>query len=520
MEPVPCLESESPKAGGDIGQVATVRNTSVIGRFAALAALVIAVLAIGSLLLSGGSGYQVKAIFTNASQIVTGDQVQVAGNAVGSVSNIQLTPNGQAELTLTINNSLFEPLHQGTHATIRDPGLSSIAARYVQLDLGSATMPKIPSGGVIPSQDTTSEVDLDQLFNTLNPQTRKGLQLIFQGSASQYEGKGQMAQLAWEYLNPAIASSSLLFAELNRDTSKFTRFIVTSSNLVTDLADRQSDLSGLVSNLSTTFSALASQQTALGQSVQRLPPFMRLTNTTFVNLRNTLGDLTALVNATKPSVNPLPGYPNGRLYALLQQLRPLAVDAVPTVRNLANIISRPSPNGRPCAVSNPNGCNDLIELNELAGPLARATVGGTLGEPLVYADGQYRKGAFPVSSQAFSESVPELAVARPYSVDLTGWFEGYSHPAVIDANGGASRIAPVVGLSSIGNGVLNLVPPGFGNLLTNPQGRGAFAQSILTTGQGDRCPGSMERGPTDPGSSATSVESGFPCNPSEVPTGK
>jgi phospholipid/cholesterol/gamma-HCH transport system substrate-binding protein len=449
---------------------------------------------------------------------------------VGQVSNIQLTPEGQAELTLNINNSLYEPLHQGTHAIIRDPGLSSISARFVQLDLGPATAPKIANGGVIQPSDTTSEVDLDQLFNTLDAPTRKGLQQVFQGSASQYAGKGQMAQLAWEYLNPAIASSSLLFHELNRDTSKFTRFIVTSSNLVTDLAARQSDLSGLVSHLSTTFSALAKQQVGLAQSVQRLPPFMRLTDTTFVNLRNTLNDLTALINATKPSVNPLPGYPNGRLYALLQQLRPLAVDAVPTVRNLANIIARPAPKGQgPCTirtvsgltqVSNASSCNNLIELNKLAVPLARATVGGEFGEPLVYADGAYRKGAFPVSIPALDQSVPELAVARPYSVDLTGWFEGYSHPGVVDANGGVSRIAPVIGVGSVQNGVLNLLPGQFGDLLTNPQNRGAFASSALTTGQGDRCPGSMERGPADPGSSATNVESGFPCNPNEVPTGR
>jgi phospholipid/cholesterol/gamma-HCH transport system substrate-binding protein len=482
------------------------------------------------ILLGGGSGYQVKAIFQNASQIVTGDPIQVAGNSIGSVSKIQLTQDGRAELTLSINNSLYSPLHQGTRAIIRDPGLSSLAARYVQLDLGSGTAPKIPSGGIIPSSDTTSEVDLDQLFNTLDAPTRRGLQQVFQGSASQYAGKGRIAQLAWQYLNPSIAASSLLFHELNRDTFKFTRFIVTSSNLVTDLADRQAHLSGLVSHLSTTFSALAKQQVALGQSVQRLPPFMRMTNTTFVNLRNTLHDLTALINATKPSVNPLPGYPNGRLYALLQQLRPLAVNAVPTVRNLANIIARGAPAGHgPCTirtvarltrVSNPSSCNNLIELNQLAVPLARVTVGGELGEPLVYADGKYRQGAFPISIPALNQSIPELAVGRPYSVDLTGWFEGYSHPGMYDANGGVSRIAPVIGVGSVQNGVLNLLPGPFGDLLTDPKNRGAFASSVLTTGQGDRCPGSMERGPADPGSSATNVESGFPCTRADVPTGK
>ena len=43
-------------------------------------------------------------MFQDASQIVNGDQVQVAGNSVGSVSSITLTPNGQAQLTINISN--------------------------------------------------------------------------------------------------------------------------------------------------------------------------------------------------------------------------------------------------------------------------------------------------------------------------------------------------------------------------------------------------------------------------------
>jgi phospholipid/cholesterol/gamma-HCH transport system substrate-binding protein len=484
-----------------------VQNSSVIGRAVALGALVVVLVVVGVILLSGGSGYQVKAIFLNASQIVAGDQVEVGGNSVGRVSDIKLTPNGRAELILNISSSTIQPLRQGTQAIIRQTGLSGIASRYVDLNLGPGTGRPIRNGGIISSTYTTSQVDLDQLFNALDANTRKGLQNVIQGSSSQYQGQGQNAQKAWVYLNPAIASSSLLFRELNRDTSKFTRFIVKSSNLVTDLASRQSDLSGLVSHLSTTFTALANQQQALGRSIQELPPFMRLANTTFVNLRNTLPDLTNLVNASKKVAFPLPGYPRGRLYALLQQLEPTAIDAVPTVRNLANVISRPGPN------------NDLIELNQLAVPLARATVGGKYGEPRVFADGAPRLGAFPVSQNALHQSTPELAVGRPYAPDLTGWFEGYAHPGLYDANGSASRIAPIIGLGSVQNGALNILGTPLGSLLNNTVGRLAFANSVLTTGQGDRCPGSMERGPT-PGTSATDVESGFPCNTSEVPTGQ
>jgi phospholipid/cholesterol/gamma-HCH transport system substrate-binding protein len=467
-----------------------LRNPGLIGRVVAFAALAIAIVAVGVILLSSGTTYSVKAIFVNASQIVSGDLVQVAGNSVGTVSGIELTPNGQAQLTLNISDTAYRPLHEGTTATIREVSLSGVANRYIDLTLPTAGRvgPPIPNGGTIPETSTTAEVDLDQLFNTLDAPTRKGLQNLIQGSASQYNGSAAAAQSAWQYLNPAVASSSVLFAELNRDTAKFTRFIVNSSHLVTDIAQRQSDLSALVRNLSTTTGALAAQHLALGSSIQQLPGFMRLANTTFVNLRNALDDLTPLVDASKP-VAP-------KLQKLLVQLRPLAEDAVPTVRDLANIVTRPGPD------------NDLIDLVKLMPGLAAVTVHH------VQANGASRPGAFTESTVALNNSTPELAFARPYAVDLTGWFEGFSHPGGYDANGAFSRVAPIVGVASINNGVLNLLPSFFNAALRNVLAFGPGGQGgLVTTDQGDRCPGSMERG------ALYYPESGYACTPSQVPTG-
>jgi phospholipid/cholesterol/gamma-HCH transport system substrate-binding protein len=484
-----------------------VQNTSLIGRIAAVAAVCVAVVAVAVILLSNGTTYQVHAIFQNASQIVSGDQVEVAGTPIGTVSNLALTRNGEADLTLNITDHNYDPLRQGTQATIRELSLSGIASRYVDLRPGPVGGSPIKSNGMIPTTDTTSEVDLDQIFDTLNGPTLKGLQDVFQGSASQYKGSGKLAQAALQYLNPAVAASSMLFRQLNRNNgSNFTKFVVKTSKLVSDLATRSSDLTGLVSHLSTTTNALAAQRTNLAASLQKLPGFMRLANTTFVNLRSALDQLKPLVDDSKP-VAP-------KLQKLLVQLRPLARNAVPTVNDLSNIISRPGP------------YNDLIELVKLGVPLSAATVQN------INADGKTRPGAFPESVTALNDSTPELATARPYAVDLTGWFEGYTHPGTQDANGGSSRIAPVVGVGSVENGTLNLLSDfsdptlrsvlafgGVGSALglggsSSGNGPGGSGTGLLTTGQGDRCPGSMERG------GVYYPESGFPCNPSEVPTGK
>ncbi|MBV9327774.1 MAG: hypothetical protein JO352_29005, partial [Chloroflexi bacterium] len=375
-----------------------------------------------------------------------------------------------------------------------------IANRYVDLRLAPGGTPAIPNNGTIGTTNTTSAVDLDQLFNTLNPPTLKGLQDVIQGSASQYHGQGKQMQAALAYLNPAVVSSSLLFSEINRDTNQFTRFIVNTGNLLGDLSQRSSDLTGLVQHLATTTEALASQKTALGESIQRLPGFMALADTTFVNLRNSLDALTPLVDASKPAAP--------KLQQLLVQLRPLAEDSVPTVQDLANIVSRPGPG------------NDLIDLTRLGMPLAAVTCGSGPGASsctgTLEANGKLRPAAFNQSVIALNDSTPELATARPYAVDLTGWFEGYTHVGIVDANGGISRIAPVIGLQSSENGTTTTsIPSGLAGFLQQFLGIGTSnGQPLLTTNQGDRCPGSMERG------AVYYPEPGFPCNPSEVPTGR
>ena len=86
---------------------------------------------------------------------------------------------------------------------------------------------------------TTTAVDLDQLFDTLDPPTRKALADVIKGSARQYQDTGDQYGEGLMYLNPSLSASSRFFRELNRDNGLLERFVVTSSKFVTDLADRK-----------------------------------------------------------------------------------------------------------------------------------------------------------------------------------------------------------------------------------------------------------------------------------------
>src|SRR3954451_18900855 len=148
-----------------------------------------------------GAPYTVTATFINAGQLVKGNNVEVAGRSIGKIKEITLDDHAQARVKMDVGSG-FSPLHEGTTAIIRASSLSGIANRYIELHPGPNSAPKIDDGGEIIADKTQAPVDLDQLFNTLDPKTRRGLQLIIQGGATQYVGKTQKAARALQYFAP------------------------------------------------------------------------------------------------------------------------------------------------------------------------------------------------------------------------------------------------------------------------------------------------------------------------------
>jgi phospholipid/cholesterol/gamma-HCH transport system substrate-binding protein len=438
-----------------------MRSFSRIGRIAALGAVLAAAALVAILLFRGADGYEVKARFLNAGQLVKGNPVQKGGVPIGSVGGIAIAPNGQAEITLEIEGE-HAPLRRGTQAAIRQFSQSGIANRYVDLSMPPNGSREIPDGGTISSADTTTQVDLDQLFNTLDPETRASLQKFFEGSARMFAGQGEEARAGFHYLNPALSTSSRLFDELTRDTPVLERFLLDSARLVSAVAERRDHLAGLIGNLNETTRALGDQKQALADSISRLPPFMRRANTTFVNLRSTLYEVDPLVDASEPVAK--------RLGPFLAEARAFAADAAPTVRDLGRTVRR---RGR---------ANDLINLLDSFPPLADIAV---MRKRRSAAPGGRRvdvgvtDGAFQETVKALEAGAPEIALGRAYATDFLGWADDFS------TTGG-----------------------GFDALGAMGRGHISFAENLggpIRTYQYKRCPGAAEA-PAADGSNVWSEE--------------
>ena len=469
-------------------------KSSVVGRIAAVLALLGAVIVVLLLVLGGGSSYTVTAQFVSASQLVTGNNVNVAGAPVGSIKEISLSDDGQALVKMEISDSAYAPLPEGTHATIRSQSLSGIANRYIDLDLPAQPDGKtISSGGAISQADTTSEVDLDQLFNTLNKPTVEHLKQVIQGFARGYDGVGAKANRGFHYLNPFLSTSRRVFAELNSDQANLEGLVVDAAGLTSTLAAKSPEISQLVANLNGMLGTIGAQQQSLASAVGQLPDFMRQFNTTAVNLRAALDDVQPLVSATRPVAR--------KLQPFTKRLRGFARDAVPTVRGLNRVIKEPG------------AANDLIELTRLQDPLAEIGVGP------VNRNGESRPGALPASADSLKNSIDQLATLRAYAPELTGWFDDFGHSGFPDAFGGIGRISTTLNAFSVGAPSLPIQP--CANALDILS---AVCQAVEPNVLAEalhlknlrRCPGANERGLSE---EQLTQGGTVDCDPSQTPVG-
>jgi phospholipid/cholesterol/gamma-HCH transport system substrate-binding protein len=433
----------------------------------AAGALVLVLLVILYLLLGGGGGTEYKLLFAEANQLVRGDQVQVGGVPVGSIKNIVLTKDDKALITIDVESSLT-PLHEGTTAQVRVPSLTSVANRYIALNPGPNNKPALPAGATLPTSATQGTVDLDQLFNTFNPQTRRALQEVLQGSAEQYAGTNPDFRLSVKYFSPALAAGTHIFAELTQDQKTFTDFIVESAKALTTIGDHGEQLSELVAHANKTFQAVGSREADLTAALHQLPVTFHEGNKTFAEVPSTLRALTQLVEISKPNTKQLPLF--------FARLNTLLKTATPVVGNFSQAIDKPGPN---------NDLTDAINvLPELAKVLSTSS---------------------PANVTALKESVPITAPFGPYSPDLVGFLRDFGGDSgYYDANGHYARVAPLFNDFSLGaNNTLTPVTPQQG------------LQGLITH-QLRRCPGAATQ-PAADGSSPFIDSALVGCDPSETP---
>src|SRR4051812_19381300 len=115
-------------------------------------------------------GYRVDVAFREATTLAQEADVRVAGVPVGKVRKVDVDKGANRTLATIELERRYAPLRSDARAVLRQKTL--LGETYVELTPGTSRK-TIPENGRLPDGQVQDTVQLDEIFDSLDPQTRQ-----------------------------------------------------------------------------------------------------------------------------------------------------------------------------------------------------------------------------------------------------------------------------------------------------------------------------------------------------------
>ncbi len=285
-------------------------------------------LSFGGTIPFAAQGYRFQASFPDAQQLAIQADVRISGVSVGKVVAKSLDPQGNRTLATIELQSKYAPVHRDARAILREKTI--IGETYVELTPGSPSSPALPDGGTLARTNVEPAVQLDQIFDALDPATRLAFQQWQQQLALALHGNGTNLNNAVGNLPAFTGDASDVLGVLDVEHAAVVRLIGNGGIVFAALSHNRAALQNLVTSAGTTFATTAANSAALTSTVEVLPTFLRETRATFARLKTFALDTNPLVSELIPVADEL-GPTLTAVRALSPQLQTLFVVLNPLI---------------------------------------------------------------------------------------------------------------------------------------------------------------------------------------------
>jgi phospholipid/cholesterol/gamma-HCH transport system substrate-binding protein len=206
-----------------------------------------------------------KARFTDATLLLPGDDVRIAGVRVGQVEDVGIVDRKQAEVTFSV--SAGRKLPKNVVAQIKFRNL--VGQRYVSLTQGGGGNPNavLEPGETIPLQRTRPALDLTELFNGFKPLFRalapEDVNKLSYEIIQVLQGEGGTVESLLAHtasLTTAIAGRDQVIGEV----------ITNLNSALTTINQRGQKLSDLIVTVQQLVSGLAADREPIGDAIEAL----------------------------------------------------------------------------------------------------------------------------------------------------------------------------------------------------------------------------------------------------------
>jgi phospholipid/cholesterol/gamma-HCH transport system substrate-binding protein len=263
-------------------------------------------------------GFRLKAEFASVLNVRPKSPVRIAGVDVGVVKSIKRDgPVG--DVTMEIKNNGL-PIHTDATLKIR-PRIFLEGNFFVEVQPGSPSAPTVSSGYTIPITQTADPVQLDQVLDALNTDTRTNLQEFLVEFGKAFTQKPTAAENAIQdpevrgldgaqafnkaYRNaPSSLKGTALVQQAFAGSSQddLAKLVASVAKLTSALDVHENELGEWVDNFNTFLSEFAQQSANLGKTVAVLPGAVSSLHRSFVSLDAAFPSIRSFSKALIPGI--------------------------------------------------------------------------------------------------------------------------------------------------------------------------------------------------------------------------
>ena len=274
--------------------------------------------------------YRFTAYFPEATRLATEADVRIGGVSVGKVKTVELAPpefrvNGKdvaaAEIELepefapistdarailrqkTVVGETFVEITAGTEPGAQDGELLAAVSHGEAVDLPDGVEPvgePLPEGGSLGVQRTQEAVQIDEIFNALDEETRLAYQRWQQSAAVAIRDRKLPLSDALGNLAPYITDASDTLTILAEQEEALRGLIRDAGISFEALSSRRGELTEAIRGQKNTFEGLAAEDEALAETFQILPTFQRETRATLERMETFRVDANPFIRAMIP----------------------------------------------------------------------------------------------------------------------------------------------------------------------------------------------------------------------------
>ncbi len=237
-----------------------------------------------------------------------------------------------AVVKVEITEPGFADLRRDAHCEIRPQ--SFIGEYFVQCQPGTSSE-RIPDGGRVPVEQTTSTIPLDLVNNIVRRPYVDRLRIIVGELGAGLAGRPDDLNEVLRRAHPGLRETTQTLRVLARQTRTIERFVTDADTVVGALARRRKDVSRFVREAGSTAAVAATRREDLAGAFHRLPAFLDELDPYVLRLGE-------LATAQQPVLRDLRGAA-GDLDTFLTRLPPFAESGGPALTSAGTGVGHRSP---------------------------------------------------------------------------------------------------------------------------------------------------------------------------------